>query len=169
MIGLNSYTFKSIIKELHKIKVNVSVPRAAIVTEAEILLYGDPVDFVNGEAVQSTALERTACILPLSKVIDIFHNDYSISVTDRSDLLKIMKKLSDLLNRLEHSINQRDDGVYEYISEFYESLLSQNRKKIEARAIMDKPKVMGLSGTIKTNYAGLAKSHHIDLTDILVN
>ena len=169
MHGFNSYTLKNIIKDLHKIKVHVSVPRAAIVTEAEIVLYGDPVDFINGEAVKGSALERVAVVLPLSKVIDVFHSDYSISVTDRKDLLKIMNALISILERLENSINGKDDDAFEYINEFYTSILKQNKTRLSRRSIQDKPKVIGLSGTTTTNYVDVYRGSSIDLSDILVN
>ena len=169
MNGLNSYTFKRIIKELHKIKIFVSVPRVAVVTEAEIALYGDPVDFVNGQPVKASMSKRETVRLPLSSIIDIFHNDYSISIINKEDLIKITKTLSDLLDRLEGTTN-KDDEVFDYISEFYESIVKQNKSNIMKRLENDKSKVLGLSNTISTNYAdGINRGSFIDLSDVMVN
>jgi hypothetical protein len=169
MRGLNSYTFKRIIKEIHKIKVFVSVPRIATMTEAELTLYGEPVNFVNGEPVKASMYNPETIRLPLSKVIDIFHSDYSISLVKREDLTKVMKALSDILDRLEDTSKEEDKEVFDYINEFYISILKQNKSKIEKRLVEDKPKVLGLSGTITTNYANAVRNgSYIDLTDIIV-
>jgi len=169
MRGLNSYVFKRIIDELHGIKIYVSVPRASLVTEADIKLNGDPVDFINGEPVQQSAFNRVVVRLPLSKIIDIYHNNYSIAIQNRQDLTLILKKLSDILDRLENSIGNVDTETIEYISDFYESILKQNKQKIGKRLEESKPKVLGLSDTISTNYAEKNIGSYIDLSDILVN
>jgi len=170
MRGLNSYTFKRIIKELHKVKIFVSVPRIATITEAEIKLYGDPVDFVNGEPVKASMSKKETIRLPLSSIVDIYHNDYSISILYKEDLVKITKILSDILDRLENNTTDTDDEVFDYINDFYESIVKQNRDKIMKRLVEDKPKVLGLSNTISTNYAGnKRKGNFIDLSDVIVN
>jgi len=169
MRGLNSFTFKRIIKEIHKIKIFVSVPRVATITEAEITLYGDPVDFINGEPVKSSMNKLEVIRLPLSKIIDIYHNDYSISITNKKDLTRIVEVLSDILDRLETNNTQEDQEVFEYISDFYESIVKQNKSKIIKRMINDKPKVLGFSDSISTNYAdGFNKGNFIDLSDVIV-
>jgi len=169
MRGLNSFTFKRIIKELHKVKVFVSVPRIATITEAEIALYGDPVDFVNGEPVKASMSKKETIRLPLSSIIDIYHNDYSISIIHKEDLVKITKILSDILDRLENNNADKDEEVFSYINDFYESIVKQNREKIIRRMTDTKPKVLGLSDTISTNYAGnKRKGNFIDLSDVVV-
>jgi len=170
MRGLNSFTFKRIIKEIHKIKIFVSVPRIATITEAELTLYGDPVDFVNGEPVKASMNKTETIRLPLSKIIDIFHNDYSISILKKEDLTKIINVISDILDRLEVNKTQEDNDVFEYINTFYESILKQNKTKIVNRLTNDKPKVLGLSDSLTTNYAdGFNKGNYIDLSDVIVN
>jgi len=169
MQGLNSFTFKRIIKEIHKIKIFVTVPKVAIITEAEITLYGDPVDFINGEPVKASMNKPETVRLPLSKVIDIFHNDYSISIVNKKDLVMIIEKLGDILDRLEANNASDDKDVFDYISGFYESILKQNKTKIVRRMNEYKPKVLGFSDSITTNYAdGYNRGKYIDLSDVVI-
>ena len=170
MRGLNSYSFTRIMKELHKIKVFVSVPRIATITEAEIQLYGDPVDFVNGVPVKASMSKRETIRLPLSAIIDIYHNDYSIAIVNKEDLLRITKMLSDVLDRLEAAKSKENDDVFNYISGFYESIIKQNKDKIHKRLEVDKPNVLGLSNTLTGNYADkVIKGGYIDLSDIMID
>jgi len=168
MIGFNSHTFKRVVKELHKVKVFVVVPRIAVTTEAEIELYGEPVDFINGQAVKASLNNPETVFLPLSKVIDIYHEDYSISITRKEDLLKITKSIESILDRLENQASEEAKEVYDYVNDFYESIVKQNKDKIIRRMEKDKPKVLGLSDTLTGNYAERSnKLAMIDLSDIV--
>jgi len=169
MRGFNDYSFKRILEELNKIKIFVAVPRIALVTEADLALNGDPVDFVNGEPVKQSVFTRVTVRLPLTKIIDIYHNDYSISIVNRSDLTRIIKTLSDILDRLENSIGNRDEEIFDYVSDFYESILKQNREKVTKRLEEDKPKVLGFGDMVSTNYADKNAGKYIDLSDVIVN
>jgi len=172
MRGFNSYVFKNIIKELHKVKIIVTVPRLALTNEASVALYGDPVDFVNGEPVQKSINNRITVRLPLSSVIDIYHNDFSIAVPKNQDLRHIVDKLDDVLDRLENSIGNKDKEVYEYVNDFFTNVLKQSRPMLIELEKRNKPTMLGFTDdTIldrhsnKDNYI----ASNIDLSDVIVN
>jgi len=152
----NRVTIPNILSDLHNKKITVVVPQAAIYSDAELTVQNEPTLFmdnapvknkrsmgnevtytgiidniVNDELKEASRLNKIKVRLPLSTVIDLFHKQYSIYVPKAdNDLKKLIEYMDDILYRLENSSDKRAPELFEYIDEFYNTVLKNQKEAI---------------------------------------
>lgn len=99
------------LNRLTKSLYTVRVPLAATYSEAEIELYGLPVNIVKGEKKDSMS-DLTTVMLPLESIIDIYKQGFFIRLVNREDLNKIYNQLDNYINGLENN-NKRSINIQE--------------------------------------------------------
>lgn len=173
-VSLNRSTFSNILKKLNDTLMEVSVPKISTLTEAELILDGDHCSYVDGEPVKKSLYNLEEVWLPISKVIDIYHNGYSVYVSNSERLVAIAKAVSDTLDDLESLHNRTDevDDVIEYIEEFYTEVLKRSRTKLnKLDNTLQENKVLGLNESLVGGYnekAGNVNISRINIDDITV-
>ena len=152
----NRVTIHSILTDLHKKKVTVVVPQVALYTDEEISIQREPTyymdnapihhksyigndvvytgitdNIVDGEVIEKSKMNKVMVRLPLSTVIDIYHKSYSVYIPrDRNDLKSIIEFLDEIMHRLENSSDKRAPELFEYIDEFYNTVLKNQKEAI---------------------------------------
>ena len=192
--SFHSNTYKSILSDINKKRIMISVPMLAITGEKEIsgieecteFINGAPVknsrtmnttrydtapvSYINGEPVKTSVNNRTTVMLPLTAIIDIFHNGFSIYLVRKEDTLKLVQMLSELLDRLEVSPDKNQQDIFNYINDFYVKVLDGKDRTIDGlmnREDAALKQVVGFTEDLISTK--VTKADFISLKDISIN
>lgn len=192
--SFHANTYKSILSDINKKRVMVSVPMLAITGEKEIggveecteFINGAPVinrrtmktthydtapvSYINGEPVKTSVNNRTTVMLPLTAIIDIYHNGFSIYLVRREDTLKLAEMLSELLDRLEVSPDKNKQDIFNYINDFYINVLKGKNKTLDKLINKEDSSLQEVVGfTEDLLSTKVTKADFINLKDISIN
>ena len=170
----NKVTIQSILSDLHNKKITVIVPEVALFSDAEIsvqkevtyfvdnapitskrtlgndVIYTDTLDsVVDDEKNEKSKMNRTTVRLSVSVVIDLFHKQFSIYIPKQNnDLPKLVEFMNEILNRLENSSDKRAKELFNYVNEFYETVIKNQKTNIAKNFSLDATHLPGMKPVV---------------------
>jgi len=139
---------KRVVSKFDNIYITVKVPRIALLTEAELEQDGVPYDYKDGEPIKKSLFKYTQVYLPLSMVIQIYNQGYTVKVPTRKGLKVVVENVSKLLDELEPMITPENEQIFELIEDFYNAIIEGREKEIEELFEIENRKKLEESGSI---------------------
>lgn len=112
--NMNRTTFNS---NLYEEKLTVD-------TESEV-------EYINGEINKKAYYKKTETYLPLSEVIQIYNNGYSVRVPNKDTLVRLLNKLEYVYNNLETMRVPELEPIIELIENFYKSIIEEKGEELD--------------------------------------
>jgi len=153
---------------------NKELSKFDIDTTNETLSYtGDPVDIdKNNNINKNSKLRLRRVYIPLTEIIDIFSNGFTIYLYNRDDVLRLTNTVNDLLDQLEHATDiSSAKPIIDIIEDFYKTFIGNKHKEID-KQLNKEPVASGMLGFdsgLMSNEFKNRKTQQINLDDILVN
>jgi hypothetical protein len=141
---INPYKILEDVKHvLNSYLVHVRVPRIALYTETEIRELGIPVAYKDGEIIKSDINTYEEVMLPLSKLIEIADNGYTIRIKNRANIPAIVDTLQECLDGLNYAIEESE--LKEKIKDFMEKVLEINSEYVVQKKEETLDEALGIS------------------------
>ena len=117
-------------EKLNKKLILVRVPQVALYSEEELKLLGIPIDVIDGKEDKKSVTQYTTVMLPLSKILDIYSNGFTIRIVNSDEIPAIAEFLTEVLSLLEYSLNVSDTELKDKIKMFLDGVIELNKDYI---------------------------------------
>jgi len=84
----------------------------------------------NGEPLKKSTLQLRDSYIPISYLIQIYNNGYTIKVPDTKTLLYIIRTLEKVLNNIEDSLTNSNSELLELLEDFYSAIIDGREERI---------------------------------------
>ena len=133
------------IEDINRALFKVRVPVLATYTEYELDNFGIPLthDLNNDKTSINSVMDMTTVYLPITRLIDIYSNGYTIMLLELDKLAFFYNTLSDYLyvikNNINTGINHRNimDSRIDYINNFAKEVYDNNKRSIDLSVIKE--------------------------------
>ena len=136
-------------------------------------------EYINGEINKKAYYKKVETYLPLSEIIQIFNNGYTVRTTNKETLIKLLEKLEYVYNNLETMRTPELEPVLELIENFYNSIIEGKGEELDnyliKKRLQKSNSVLSLmeNRMDKENLTVIrdkeGNSRVIDLSDLVVN
>jgi len=139
---------KRVISKFDSTYITVKAPKIALLTGAQLEQEGSPYDYKNGEPIKNSLFKYMEVYIPLSMVIQIYNQGYTVKVPSKKGLKIVVEKVSKLLDELEANINPDNSEIFTLIEDFYNAIIEGREKEIEELFEINERKELQKSGSI---------------------
>lgn len=139
---------KRVVQKFDNTMVTVKVPRIALLTGAQLEQEGAPYDYKDGEPIKKSLFKFTEVYLPLSMVIQIYNQGYTVKVPSKKGLKIVVENVSKLLDELEANLTPENEELFELINDFYNGIIEGREKEIEELFELSRKRELEQSGSI---------------------
>ena len=162
----------NIIYQMNTIKVVVTVPSLALVTDADISDRGEPYNIVDGVVVKESINNRRTVMLPIMAIMRIYYEGYTIYTPNRNDVLDIAVTVKELHTKLISSLDysEKHKKLADTMNDFINIVYKTNKVTIDKAAI-ESSKIVnpGIAGFDTIDDADKHNTKRgIDLRDVVV-
>ena len=159
---------------MYKTKFSNNLYEEKLTVDSEV-----DVEYINGEINKKAYYKKTEAYLPLSEVIQIYNNGYTVRVPNKNSLIRLLDKLEYIYNNLEIMRVPELEPIIELIENFYKSIIEEKGEELDnyliKRRLSKSNSVLSLLEE-KLNNDNLTVMHDkegntrvIDLSDLVVN
>lgn len=99
-------------------------------------------DYLDGKAIKKSAMRLREAYIPISFLLHIYNNGYTIKVPKLETLVLIIKKLEEVLEETSDILLRTNPDVLDFIEDFYNAIIDGRENKINA--LMDNERVLKL-------------------------
>lgn len=89
-------------------------------------------DYRDGEAIKKSAMKLRDAYIPISFLIHIYNNGYTIKVPKIETLVLIIQKLEDVLENSAVLLERTNPEILEFIEDFYNAIIDGREEQINA-------------------------------------
>jgi len=142
-------------------------------TTDSISYTADPVDIDKDNNINKRSKLRFRRVyIPITEIIDIYSNGFTIYLCNRNDILRLTNTINDLLDQLEHATDiSTAKPIIDTIEDFYKTFIGNKHKEID-KQLNKTPvvsNVLGFDSNLMSDEIKNRKIQQINLDDILVN
>ena len=115
-------------------------------------------DYLNGEPIKKSAMRLREAYIPISFLLHIYNNGYTIKVPKLETLILIIRKLEDVLEDSGPILERTNPDILDFIEDFYNAIIDGREEQIttlmeskEIKILKQNKSILGFMNDVTDN------------------